>query len=96
MYSLVYTPDMAKDLTITEARKRLLDLPDAKSPGVIRVTRRGQPALAILPWDDYESIVETLEVLSDPELMATLRASLADLRGGRVYTHGEVRARLLG
>ena len=85
-----------RELTITEARRRLLDLPDAKSPRVIRVTRRGQPALAILPWAEYESIVETLEILGDPELMAALRESLADLRHGPVSSHEEARARLLG
>jgi antitoxin YefM len=86
-----------RDLTITEARKRLLDLPDATSPGVIRVTRRGRPALAILPWDDYESIVETLEVLGDAELMATLRTSLAELAAEIPgIPHEDARARLLG
>jgi antitoxin YefM len=49
-----------------------------------------------LPWDDYESIVETLEVLSDPELMAALRESLAELRSGAVVSHEDARARLLG
>jgi antitoxin YefM len=85
-----------KELTITEARKRLMDLPDSKSPSVIKVTRHGRAALAILPWDEYESIVETLEVLGDPELMAALRESIADIQHGNVYSHDEARARLLG
>ena len=49
-------------LTISEARKGLLDLPEKlarTSERAVTITRRGQPVLAILPWEFYESIVET-------------------------------------
>src|SRR5438105_1911773 len=64
---------------LSEARKALLDLPEQlarSSEHAVTITRRGQPVLAVLPWEFYESIVETLEILGDPELVATLRASL--------------------
>jgi antitoxin YefM len=82
-----------EELTITEARRRLLDLPN-HARRVVKVTRRGRPALAILPWAEYESILETLEVLSDPELMGALREGIADIHHGKVVAHEEVRARL--
>jgi PHD/YefM family antitoxin component YafN of YafNO toxin-antitoxin module len=53
-----------RPLTISEARKALLDLPEklARSPErAVTVTRRGQPVLAILPWEFHESVVETLD-----------------------------------
>jgi antitoxin YefM len=81
------------ELTITEARKVFLDLPEqlSKSPDrALSVTRRGRPVLAVMPWELYESLVETLDVLSDPELMAALRASLKDLAQGRLVPHEEV------
>ena len=73
-------------LTIAEARRALLDLPEqlAKAPDkAVSITRRGRPVLALLPWDLYESIIETLEMLGDPETTAALRASLEDIRKGR-------------
>ena len=84
-------------LTISEARKVLLDLPEklARTPEhAVTVTRRGQPVLAILPWEFYESIVETLDILGDPEMVAALRASLEDLERGRVVSHVEAKKRL--
>ena len=58
------------------------------------MTRRGQPVLAVLPWEFYESLVETLEVLSDPEMVTAVRESLEDLKRGRVLSHAEARRRL--
>jgi prevent-host-death family protein len=84
-------------LTITEARKGLLDLPErlARHPErAISVTRHGRPVLAILPWELYESIVETLEILADPDLVAELRASIADVKAGRLFSHEDIGARL--
>jgi prevent-host-death family protein len=85
------------ELTISEARKALLDLPDklARTPDrAVTITRRGQPVLAILPWEFYESLVETLEVLGDPEMVTALRESLEDLTRGRVVSHAEAKKRL--
>lgn len=85
------------ELTITQARRALLDLPAqlAKAPDkAISVTRRGRPVLAVMPWDLYESIIETLEVLSDPAATAALRASVEDVRRNRVVSHEGARKRL--
>ena len=84
-------------LTISEASKEFLDLPEKLARELERVaiiTRRGQPVLAVLPWESYESIVETLEVLSESELMAELRESIKDIERGRLLSHKEVGARL--
>jgi antitoxin YefM len=86
-------------LTITEARRALLDLPEqlAKTPDkAVSITRHGRPVLALLPWELYESIIETLEVLSDPDATAALRSSLEDIRKGRLVSHEAARKRLGG
>jgi PHD/YefM family antitoxin component YafN of YafNO toxin-antitoxin module len=66
------------EMNITQARDELTSLPEqlAVEPGTIAVMRRGKPVLAVMPWDLYESIVETLEVMSDPELTADLRQAI--------------------
>lgn len=84
-------------LTITQARRGLLNLPErlAREPErAVTITRRGRPVLAILPWELYEGIVETLEVLSDPALVAALRESLDDLKRGRLVSNAEAKKRL--
>jgi prevent-host-death family protein len=84
-------------LTISEARKVLLDLPEklARVPErAVTITRRGKPVLAVMPWELYESIVETLEVLSEPDLVSALRASIEDVKAGRMVSHEELGARL--
>ena len=97
LYIDVYKRLPMTELTISEARKALLDLPEklARTPErAVTITRHGQPVLAILPWEFYESIVETLEILGDPEMVTALRESLEDLKRGRVVSHMEAKKRL--
>jgi antitoxin YefM len=58
------------------------------------VTRRGKPVLAVMPWELYDSITESLEILSDEKLMKSLRKSLQEFRKGRTFSTAEVRRRL--
>lgn len=75
-----------REVTITEAREQLTKLPDQfaeeQQPEPVMVTRHGEPVLAILPWDLYASLVETLDILSDPVAMAQFRASVAAIERG--------------
>ena len=73
-----------KDLPITEARDELTLLPDrlSETHETITVTRRGKPVLAILSWDEYEALVETLEIMSDEELVQSLRQGMKDIAQG--------------
>lgn len=41
----------------------------------------------------HESIIETLDILGDPEMVKTLRASLEDLERGRVVANAEAKKR---
>ena len=85
-----------KQIPIIKARDRLTSLPEelAEEPGAIAVTRRGEPVLAILPWDLYESIMETLEILSDEELMAALRQSIKEASEGKTIPWDRAREEL--
>ena len=89
---------MTQTLSIMEARAKLTALPGEfeRNPetGAITVTRRGKPVLAVMPWDLYDSLIETIEILGDEELMKSLRKSLQDAKKGRTYTIAEVRKSL--
>lgn len=74
-----------KDLPITEVRDELTSLPERLSHNheTVTVTRRGKPVLAILPWNAYEALVETLDILGDPATVAALRQGIKEARRGR-------------
>lgn len=84
---------MSEQLPISAARDRLSSLPEEleRDPGAVTVTRRGKPVLAILPWEAYEALIETLEVLGDVEFMAGLRQGIEDVKAGRVTDWEDVK-----
>ena len=85
-----------KDLPITAARDELTSLPDrlSQTHETVTVTRRGKPVLAILPWEEYEAIVETLEIVADADLTAALRQSLKEAKQGKLIPWERVRRKL--
>ena len=84
---------MTKTLPISEVKTQLPSIIKGVSERdeEIIITRKGRPAAIILSMDEYEGLMETLEILSDPEAMAQLRRSEAYFRrGGKGYTIDEV------
>jgi antitoxin YefM len=89
---------MITDMPITTARHELTSLPERleKEPGAVTITRRGKPVLAVLPWEMYETLLETLEVLGDPELMEALQHSLQELDRGQAIDWEDAKRTLEG
>jgi prevent-host-death family protein len=77
---------MAKILSISEARAQINAI--SEHPEEVTVTKYGEPVLTILPFELYEAMMETLEIVCDPEAMDALRQDIAALRSGEpVKTH---------
>jgi PHD/YefM family antitoxin component YafN of YafNO toxin-antitoxin module len=55
----------------------------------------GKPVLAIMPWELYDGLMETLEILGDPEQVAQLREGIRDVARSRTESWEAVKARLL-
>ena len=87
---------MTQTLSISEVRNSLTRFPIRfqRNPAAIEVTQRGRPVMALLPWDLYESLIETLEVMGDEKLMKALRASVREIKAGKTYSSEEVERRL--
>ncbi len=89
---------MIRTMPIVEARNKLTTLPEefAREPevGAVAVTRRGKPVLAVMPWELYEAIVETLEILGDEDLMAALRQGIKEAAEGRTVPWEDAKAEL--
>lgn len=56
----------------------------------VEVTKNGRRAAVILGADDYDSLIETLDILSDRDLVAQLRDAEAEVERGEIYTLDEV------
>ena len=46
--------------------------------------------IAILAQDQYESLIETIEVLNDQKLLRRIEFALKNLRAGKFFTHDQV------
>jgi antitoxin YefM len=60
----------------------------------VTVTKNGSPVAVILAVEDYESLMETLEILSDPRAGTEIRRAEEEMATGKVYGEGDVRAAL--
>lgn len=79
---------MLKYLTITEAQEQLLDLPDDLQEDPIIITKHGKPVMAAISFEKYESLLETLAILSDQEFSQQLQESIAQAdRGETISWH---------
>jgi len=56
----------------------------------VTITRSGRPAAILLSIEEYEGLLETLDILADARLMASLRKGLRDAEKGRLVSHDEV------
>jgi antitoxin YefM len=73
----------------TELRDKLSDvLDDVESSGSEYViTRHGRPIAVVLGYDDYESMIESLNILSDADTMAAISEGDEDLDEGSNTEH---------
>jgi antitoxin YefM len=78
---MAYTLGMAKIVPVREFRTRLSELLSdvADRRDHVLVTRNGKPAAVLVPFDEYEALEETAEILSDPDAIAAIEAGLAEL-----------------
>jgi antitoxin YefM len=83
-------------LSISQARNKLTQLAAALGTRheTVEVTNRGKPVLAILPWNLYESMMETMEILADKELMDQVRQGIKEYKAGKGIPIAQARKRL--
>ncbi|WP_419911866.1 type II toxin-antitoxin system Phd/YefM family antitoxin [Candidatus Poriferisodalis sp.] len=83
---------MVEVLPFSEAETRLSELADRieRQHERIVVTRRGRPSFVLMSPDDLESLEETLDILQDEELVASLRLSRQQAAEGKLIPLHEV------
>lgn len=83
---------MTKTVSLKELRPQLPKIMKAVDEQMHRfvVTRHGHPAAVIMSPDDYEGLLETIEILQDKKLMKRIKKAEADLKAGRTHSLDEI------
>jgi len=76
---------MARTLSLSEVKTRLPELVAGvqEREEEVVVTKNGRPAAVLINVQEYARLKESLDVLSDPELMKQISRSRAFYRSGR-------------
>ena len=85
---------MTKYLTITEARKQLLGLPEELEHEPIVITKHGKPVMVTISYDQMESLLETLEILQDRNFSSQLATGIEQAEQGQTISWEEAKDRL--
>ncbi len=80
-----------QNITATEARSTFFNLVKTtiKTRKEYRITSKEGNAV-LLSEDDYESLLETLELLSTPGFLKSIRQAKKDIKAGKTYSLDEV------
>lgn len=83
---------MVRTIPVSEARQNLPELVTRMRKLLERIiiTRNGKPEAVMMSIEEYESWVETLELMSSPGAVRGVREGLADLKAGRARSFEEV------
>ncbi len=79
---------MPQLVTITKAKQKLLELArrNQELGESFVILKDGIPVSALLPFDEYEALLETLDILeSDPDILRKLKAAEKEVSAGK-YT----------
>ena len=50
------------------------------------ITKSGKPSVVMLSFDEYESLMETLDIMSDPDTIKSIIKAEKDIRKDRIYS----------
>ena len=87
---------MTRNVTLKTLRPRLpriISEVDSKMDRFI-ITKRGKPVALLMSIEDYESLLETLDILSNRGLMKKIKQAEADIKKGNVKTLDKIEREL--
>ncbi len=85
---------MPKYLTMSEAQRKFLELPNELTDEPVIITRNGQPVMAAISYDQLTSLLETLDILADSEFAEQLGESMAQAVRGETVSWEEAKSKL--
>ena len=84
--------DFQQILPVTKVKRDLLTILKSmeEDEGTIALTRNGEPVSVMMPLSRYEALLETIDILSDKQILKSLEKSKKDFKSGRILSHDEV------
>ncbi|MBI3376536.1 MAG: type II toxin-antitoxin system Phd/YefM family antitoxin [Betaproteobacteria bacterium] len=78
-------PDVDQFISVTDAKNRFLDIIRTlkQRQEVVAITRDGVPAAVLLSMEQFEGLLDTIEILGDPKTLQSVRRSLKQAKQGR-------------
>jgi antitoxin YefM len=75
----------ADHVPLADAKNRLSEVVERleREHGRVVITKHGRPAVVMLSIEDLESLEESLEILSDPALMRSIRRAQREVESGK-------------
>ena len=85
-------PQVDEFVSVSEAKNKLLDLIRRlkHKQKVVAITRDGVPSAVLLSMDQFEGLMETIDILSDQKAMRSLTRSLKQAERGKWVRHESV------
>lgn len=79
---------MTRHVTATQARREFFKLMDwAEKPGfAISISRDGVPKVMLVSVEEFEGLLETLEIAADKKLSAKIDKRMRELKTGKAKT----------
>ena len=85
-----------KIMPATEARKNFFKIiADVQNPNTFyTLTIDGKPEAVLMSFNEYESILETIDFLSEPGALVELRKAEEEVKAGKVFSWDSVKNEL--
>ena len=88
MVVVMESDTQSSTLSLTDVRGNLREVVDrvVRTGSEAVITRHGKPVAVLLAFDEYESLIETVNILSDDDTMVAIAESAADFAAGNFST----------
>jgi antitoxin YefM len=75
---------VSEQMPLVDVKNRLSEVVDMleREHGRVVITKHGHPAAVVISVEDLESLEETLDIMDSSDLLADIRASLAEVSAG--------------
>jgi len=85
-----------KTLTITKARRDLFKIAEQvqKPNNFYTLSVEGEPKVVMMSFNEFDSIMETIEILSDPKIMADIKKAEEEYEKGEFISWEEMKKEL--
>ena len=79
-------------MPVTKVKRGLLEILKTmqEEDSTITLTRNGEAVGVMMTPGRYEALFETIEILSDNNVLADLQTSMEDFKSGKVFSDSEV------